>query len=796
MSARRATILEIWLLLVLAAVAILARTHIQADMAAFLPRSTSTAQQVLTEQVSNGATSRIVLVAIEGAPPASLATLSKALAARLRKDDAFTDVTNGDEASLAAVRDFVWKNRYLLDGGATADTFTVAGLHTALVNDIGLLGSEMAPLVKQTLAADPTGAVLRLMGRLSGSAGPHTRDGVWFSQDERRALLMLHTSAAGFDIDAEERALSRIEAAFNDARQGVADATGARLLETGPAVFAVSMRNTTVRDATRLSILATVITASLLLFSYRSLRPLILGLLPVATGALAAIAGVSLGFGFVHGITLGFGVTLIGESVDYAIYLFTQTTCGDPPSRTIARIWPTLRLCALTSIVGFAVMLFSQFVGFAQLGLFSIIGLIVALGVTRLVLPELLPQNFFAEGAAILAVPLSAIVKHRLRLRPIVALFALAGGILLLSHRGGFWDDDLNNLSPIPPALQAVDRNLHKDLGVPDLRYFAVFRAGTQEAALADSEALDARLQTLVADGKLGGYDLPSEILPSEQAQRARQAALLDTATLRARFEQALAGLPFRADTFEPFLSDVARTRSGRLVQRADLPPALALQLDSMLVERGGEWQVIAPLRQVVDPAAVTAALSGAGVPGMQLVDLEKESGQLLQRFQHEATALAVIGSAAVIALLFLALRSPKRVLAVTAPLAASLIVTAAVLTLGGNKLSIFMMVGFLLTVAVGSNYCLFFERAYGDAESQRRSIASVVLANLCTVSAYGSMSLSGIPVLHDIGMTVAIGAFLTLLFAATLSVRDLVAQPYAAGGADEGTPSATIRDR
>jgi len=33
---------------------------------------------------------------------------------------------------------------------------------------------------------------------------------------------------------------------------------------------------------------------------------------------------VALGFGVIHGVTLGFGVTLIGESVDYSIYLLIQ----------------------------------------------------------------------------------------------------------------------------------------------------------------------------------------------------------------------------------------------------------------------------------------------------------------------------------------------------------------------------------------------------------------------------------------------------------------------------------------
>ena len=47
----------------------------------------------------------------------------------------------------------------------------------------------------------------------------------------------------------------------------------------------------------------------------------------------------------------------------------------------------------LTSVCGFSAMLLSSFTGFAQLGLFTIVGLLVALAVTRWVLPALLPRG-------------------------------------------------------------------------------------------------------------------------------------------------------------------------------------------------------------------------------------------------------------------------------------------------------------------------------------------------------------------------------------------------------------------
>ena len=53
---------------------------------------------------------------------------------------------------------------------------------------------------------------------------------------------------------------------------------------------------------------------------------------------------------------------------------------------------------------------------------------------------------------------------------------------------------------------------------------------------------------------------------------------------------------------------------------------------------------------------------------------------------------------------------------------------------------------------------------------SRRRMVASLVIADLCTVTGFGSLSFSGIPVLYGIGLTVAIGAGLSLLFGAILT--------------------------
>ena len=757
----------LWLAGLLFCAALTARAHYRTDMGDFLPKAHSLGQAALEAQVSGGGAAKLLLVAIDHAPVTALAALNKSLAIHLRQSPEFEAVLNGDDSSLAETQNFVWKNRYLLSSGTTPQAFSVAGLHTALENGLALLNSELGGVAAQTLPADPTSAALGLAQSLGGDAnGPRTENGVWISPNGQATLLLLRTKAPGFDLDAQQRAQALLMQDFAAARAAIPGAATARLRMTGPGVFAVQTRDVTKRDVTRLSLLASAGAVLFLLLAYRSPLALALGLLPVISGGLAGIAAVSLVFGFVHAITLGFGITLIGEALDYSVYLLTQTQHEGGARAAMVRIWPILRLGALTSIAGFAAMLGSSFTGFAQLGLFSIAGLITAALVTRFVLPALVPDGFFAPGAMAIGAPLRWIRRRQTLARMGLGGLAVLALLSLALHRGGFWQTDLLSLSPLPPATQALDKTLRGELGITTPRFFLAWRAGNEQDALTISETLAPILSGLSARGEIGSFSLPSQILPSTAAQQARRAALPDDANLHTRFAAASSGLPFRANTFTPFFQDVTAARKAPMLTPASLPPPLALKLQAMLSQTKTGWIVLAPLGAANNLAALQAALPA----GVELVDLNRQSTLLLRLFQHEATTLALCGSLAILFILALFLRSWRQVARVALPLLAAVMVCAAALTLGGGKLSIFMVAGFLLIIAVGSNYCLFFARAGEDKQARERALASIMLANLCTVAAYGVLSLSSIPVLHDIGETVALGTFLCLLYGAAFA--------------------------
>jgi predicted exporter len=464
--------------------------------------------------------------------------------------------------------------------------------------------------------------------------------------------------------------------------------------------------------------------------------------------------------------------------VDYAIYLFSHTAPDLAPRRALDRIWPTLRLGVLTSICGFSAMLFSSFTGLAQLGLFSITGLIVAVAVTRWVLPELLPSGFVAPAVAAVGPRAMAAVRHAPSLRYLLLCAVALAAVLLAIQRGPLWSDDLASLSPVSRPDKLLDQQLRRDLGAPDVRYLVVIHALDEERALQASEAVGASLRRASGNGFLEGYESPADYLPSRQAQRDRQAALPAPAVLRANLERALKDLPYRRQVFEPFLKDAATLKDMPLLERDSLEGTrLALRLDTLLTKRESGCVAVLPLRGVTDAAGIARELAAPAGSRAVLLDLKGESDQLYRTYRGEALMYSLLGAAAIVVLLFASLRSPRRVFDVLAPLAAAVLVTTGVLAVSGYQLSIFHLVGLLLTVAVGSNYSLFFDREAPSGADRERTIVSLLFANVTTLIGFGLLAFSKVPVLHDIGLTVAIGSILALAFSAILSRRDLAVE-------------------
>lgn len=782
---RRMVVLLVWLALLAACALGVSRARFTADMSAFLPNSPSAEQQLLVDLLRDGMISRLILVGIEGGDADARVQASSALARRLRHAPDFVSVNNGEPVTREADRDWLFRNRYLLSPAVTPERFTAQGLHAAIGDSIDLLSSSAGMLVKPLLARDPTGETLRLLGALSGNGEPASHDGVWVSQDRARSLLLATTRARGADTDGLEGAIGTLKAAFAEVRRqpGMAQL---RLVMTGPGVFAVNTRATITSEAVRLALTGASLIVALLLFVYRSSLALLLGLAPVLAGALAGVMAVSVGFGTVHGLTLGFGVTLIGEAVDYAIYFFIQGRAqgGNAAPRLF---WRTITVGVATSLCGFGALLISGFPGLAQLGLFSMAGLTAAVLTTRFVLPAMTPDRLRIRDLSGLGQALATAIARGQRVRWLPVALALAAIPILLAKHDRIWHHELSALGTTSEAEQTLDSRLRADLGAPDVRYLVVATAATADAALALADQLTPTLDALQADGDIAGYDSPVRFLPSQAQQTARRDSLPSADMLAERLRAATRELPISADKLTGFVADVEAARQTPLLTRAMMEgTSLGLAVDAMLIRQGAQWHALMPLRSPIDgtsaqplnAARIRAALADAAIgdaanaANTVFVDLKAESDGLYLGYLREAWGAALGGVGAIIVVLLVSLRSVHRVGRAVLPLVATILVLGAAFALAGERLTLLHLVGMLLVVAVGSNYALFFAGAEHSAALPPATLASLLIANLTTLAGFGVLAFSSITVLHAIGIVVGPGAVLALVFAALLSGR------------------------
>lgn len=723
--------------------------RVGSDLRSFMPPPQSADQKLLMEQIGEGPGSRLLLLAIAGAPEERLAELSRGLAERLRGDAHFEQAVNGafDPASLDEA---LLPYRYLLSPTLDRHAFDAAYLGEQLEQRVEDLASPAATLLKPLLPRDPTLEMLAVAERWSPPKPPALRDGVWFSADGA-ALLLAQTRAAGFDASAQREAIDALRVAF----RALPGADGAQLTVSGPGAFTVLIEAKTRGEADRIGLVSTLGFILLLLIAYRSVPALLLAALPVLSGALAGVASLALAFGTAHGITLAFGFTLLGVAQEYPIRLLSHRRAGEDAPASARALWPLLATAIVSAAIAYLAFFASGVAGLQQLAVFTICGLVVAGLSTRYLLPYVLPTRFRDAADTPGLARAAAFIDALPRPRWLPWLLTALALVVLWRAPGPMWQNDLAALTPVPTDLLLRDAKLRADLGAPDVRYLLVLQGKSAEDVLALSETLEPRLDALVAQGALDAAELPSRYLPSVATQRARQAKLPERAALAAALAEAGRDLPFRADLFAPFLDDVdvARRLPPLTPERFAATP-LGTRMAAMLLHRDDGWVGLATLSGLHDPAALDAQ----GGSRVRLLDLKAASESLVVAYRERILQALGLALALLALTVVVALRSARRAWHVLAPMSLATLLVLVVERAAGIPLSLFHLVALTLAAGLGLHYALFFERPVADAAEGRRTLHATLVCVLSALLVFGMQAWSSLPVLRAIGLTVALG--------------------------------------
>lgn len=726
-------------------IAILSRDlRVDSDLGQFLPRTEDPIASLLIDELREGTGARGLLIAISGAPRERLATLSRQLRDILSRDRRILRIHNGSQDLDAELRDWLIENRYRLVALAP-DAFSAENLRRALHERLAELAANTAVLRPIEVSRDPTAVSLAALRRVAPAVQPERHHGVWMSLDEARALLFAELAHGGYAIDEQQALLAHIRARFDELA-----GPSPHLAMSGSAAFAAAARESVTAESRQLSLLASLGVGLILWLSFRSLRVVVLATLPVASGVAVAVTTVVVLFGSIHGITLAFGITLLGVALDYPIHLFshaTQSARGD-----YGHIWPTLGLGLLTTSLGYCILLLSDFSGLVQLGVFAITGLCAAFAVTRWVLPHWIARVTTAacsdKGRRVSRVEIP---------RPARLLIWLGGAGLVLAailDPRPWLESDIAALSPVPAAGKEFDRELRTALGAPEAGHVVYVDGNSVQTVLERQERLLPVLESARGQGELDGFEAAAYLLPSIAAQTERVARLPDGDTLRAALSEATRDLPLSPSRFEPFVADIEAMRTASPLLRDDDGAApLAARLAGLLRVRDDTWYGPIVLIGLRNPDALAQRIESLGVDGVRFLDLRATSSRIMDRFMSEALKHAM-GLASLIAVVLVL--TQRRGAQIGAAVLLSLAGAVALLHLAGEVLSIFHVIGLLLVLGIGLDYGLFGARTpAAERAGTRHALRTCWLS---TLSVFALLSSSEIPVLNALGLTVAIG--------------------------------------
>jgi predicted exporter len=762
--------------LVLAALAqyVRVRLDVRNDITGFLPEGRDRRASLISRELAASELARTMILSIEAPGPEQAASGARAFARALAGNPDVAWIRSGvDDGAQRAAYDAYFPRRLYFASDRPdeelAPRLTDEGLRGAARDLKVALASPLGPLVARVAPQDPllffSGQLTRLRAAQDDSL--HLQNDQFVSADGKHGILFLGTKANPFDSESQERLLGSIDAAFDRVNR---DAGGVLKLESsGINRFNVSVERGVKADIERISIASTVGVVVLFLLIFRSLRYVVLGMIPLAAGTICAMAaGIAL-FGSLQGLTLAFGSSLIGVGIDYAEHYFSHYTVApdpDGPEAGLRRIWPGLAIGALTTIAGLAGLAWTSFPGLREIAVFSAVGVAAALLSTRWFLPPLMPRRprpirLQQRAARLFGRLVLSMMDARRRLvwLPLAGM-ALCGLGLPRIH----WIDDVSALNALDPALVAEDLRVRGRVARADPGRFVVVTGRDDEDALSTNDEVARRLRAARDQGLLDNFSSVHSIVWASRLQERSRDALTRDPTLPHRLAAAFSAEGFVGGAFAPFARDLSAPPPPPLTVGEILKSPFGDLLRPFRVEVDGRVVLVTLVGGVRDAGALAARLGG--LDDVFFLDQRMFLDEAYGRFRARTLEMIGVGLLLVFLIVHARYRRFRLSLAAFLPGVLGVAVTLAGLSLFGIPLNLMHLVGVLLVLSMGTDYGVFVVESRDHPEELGATILSLVVAMLSTVLSFGLLGMSTNPAMAALGITAAVGTFLSVVFA------------------------------
>jgi predicted exporter len=735
------------------------RQKISTNVLDLIPAAEQSPEINLVRSFADDVQSRVMLFALRDPSQPTIAPKAAAeeFAAELGRSPEFAEaVVIGDTRAQDKLGREIFERRFelLLPGwlGARQREFSLTGQPTQNFSawlaertaaDLETFLSEPEAMAMQTLVlADPLLLVPHLVeqAQLVSPAG---------GSAPGRALIWARIRPSPLAEAGQQPVFATIEAAFAKAR---ATHAGVELQWSGINRFAAASRARIEGEMRLLNIFSIAAVLSVAAIFVRRIYKIVHLIPVILLSILGAWTVSTMVFPQLHILVFVIGSLLSGVAIDYGVYIYMQPPRypGEPYLDKLRRLLKSLLASCLTTVIGFSLLLFSNLPLIREIGLFVGAGLLCALGAAMLYFAQI--ENPFLEGRDFGSVA-STRASERLRWAPRL-LFGLAIAVLLIGPWRLRWRDDVRQLDIPSQALTDNEISLRSLFGENSAR--SIYLTYGESAAEARG-----RLETFlthetkafpgVAVSSLG------MLLPTAADWNDLPARLKGLGEFESALRGALEHHGFSPASFNAFFEEWQRQRAR---------PATG---DYEQLAAGVRGMLTGPLSMLSSTHAPYWFLTVVDRPGDEAPPPEYHTvnvsqlqslNSLFTRYRWSALRLSLIGLSLVIVSVFI-IYPFRRGLRIALIPAGSCFFVFGVFGLIGHPLNLFHLLGAFLGVCLSHNYAIFSSE---NASAGGAPPVSIRLSALSTATSFGVLAFSHIPVIHALGLTVALIVLTTLV--------------------------------
>jgi len=595
---------------------------------------------------------------------------------------------------------------------------------------------------------DPLGLRLLALEKMRAvSPIPQVRilDGHFVSRDGRHALIVAETPVPMTDPEGGKALMEAFRALTRELPSSVEAS-----LYSGH-LYSVANAETVRRDLFLVLSLSSGALILLFLVFVRSINGILILLVP-ATTLLAAMAGTSLVYNPVSAVTLGFGAVLLGISIDFGIHVYfaLRRSPRDRAAAVTGWVGVPVLFAGLTSMAAFSVLLFSTIPAQRQLGVFSLVGMVCALVLSVVVLPQWIrPVQAHSRRSSIPVAP-----------RPRWVVWIWAGFLVFMGWQaaGLEFQGDLRKMSRVPDEVRDLEERLTRNWGGLLGRALIVAEGEDLASVLPVNDRVFEELETLVP-----GRDIMSlaPLLPSpgmQEKNRQRWHAFWSESRVqkaRAVLKDAGKDLGFSQGAFAPFFQWLESEAPP--VGTEDLVAAGLEEIMNGFVLRTEDR--VRVLSLVPDSPDLRPRLMEAfhGMPRVSVISPSAFGDSLSIALGRDFLFFILGAGGMVLVLVGILLRSALRMGAALVPVCTGLVAAMGGMALLGIPLNVFSMVAAVLIIGLGVDYGVFMVMRRSGEEGLGTEKA-VLVSGLTTLAGFGALALALHPALQTIGFTVLLG--------------------------------------